>query len=252
MIAGAGVLVVTWAQMAWAQAASTALPPSFPPGSAWWGVIAFLLGIATGFTEIVSRYRDEPMRAVCDGYGIAYMAINGLIAVIAFALVLNYPTEIIKSIDPVIAALASGFGAMLVLRARFFTVKGDNGQDVAIGPAHVVDVLMRMLDRSIDRKRARQRYELVLKAVEGLADFDGVANHLIGSLPAFQNLSDVEKTAFGKSIDGYRTLQWAAQLKIAALCFDFLNLVGEQTFAAIMGRVKRPAPPPSPPSNAGP
>ena len=58
-----------------------------------WGLIggvvaSFLFGGLVGASEILTRYRDEPLRATFNLSGCTYLFLNGLVALAAFVLVL--------------------------------------------------------------------------------------------------------------------------------------------------------------------
>src|SRR5262245_59809338 len=119
--------------------------------TAAWGLLSFAIGALTGISEIISRYRDEPLRATGNRYGLAYLLLNGLTAVIAYGFLLRYPTQILAPIagDALLASLAAGFGAMAVLRSNFFIFRTEDGKEYPIGPYIVIETFLRMLDRKI-------------------------------------------------------------------------------------------------------
>lgn len=63
-----------------------------------WTAVAFICGVFVGVSEIISRYRDEPLRATINRYGLAYVLVNGLVSVLAYGLLLRYPTQILASL----------------------------------------------------------------------------------------------------------------------------------------------------------
>src|SRR5438552_12562362 len=46
--------------------------------------LALIFGQLVGFSEIIARYRDEPLRATFNRLGITYLLINGAISESAF------------------------------------------------------------------------------------------------------------------------------------------------------------------------
>jgi len=53
---------------------------------AWAVIVAVLIGAATGITELVSRYRDAPLKATFSLPGLLYFIINGLAAALTLVL----------------------------------------------------------------------------------------------------------------------------------------------------------------------
>lgn len=104
--------------------------------SPFWGWVAlsFLCGAFVGISEIISRYRDEPLRATLNSYGGAYVAVNGLISTLAFGLLIRYPTQLFPAVasDSLLTATVAGFGAMVVLRSKLFIFRTEEGVGVGI------------------------------------------------------------------------------------------------------------------------
>ncbi len=65
----------------------------------WAVVVVVAVGIATGITELVSRYRDAPLKATFSRPGLLYFTVNGLAA--ASALVLVREFDLVASTGPV-------------------------------------------------------------------------------------------------------------------------------------------------------
>ena len=56
--------------------------------------LATIFGAATGVSEIITRYRDEPLLATVNRYGLSYAATNGALSAAAFALLSRYSTQL--------------------------------------------------------------------------------------------------------------------------------------------------------------
>ena len=204
-------------------------------------MVSFAFGALVGLSEIVSRYRDEPLRATANQYGIGYLVLNGLLAAAAYGILLRYPTQILSPIggDPLLQAIVAGFGAMAVLRSKLFIFRAEDGKDYPIGPSIVMETFLRMLDRKIDRLRASIRQQRVFEQMKDIADFDAVANYLEASLLSFQNLSEEEKADITEVIQEYRSqMAWPAPLRTMAVGFAFLTIAGEENFDQVMTNLK--------------
>ena len=210
-----------------------------------WAVIgsalaAFTFGALVGLYEILSRYRDEPLRASFNAFGLAYLFLNGLIAVAALALLRIYSSEIFPSIsgDLFLTSVVAGFGAMVVMRSKLFTFNTPDGKEYAIGPAIVLDTILHTIDQKIDRLRATQRQERVYEKLRGMSDFEWAAQYLESSLLSFQNLSQEQKEAITGVISDYRDSPWDDRLKIMALGYAYLTIAGEENFNQVVEKMR--------------
>ena len=206
-----------------------------------WALTSALFGMLVGLSEILSRYRDEPILAAATSPGIAYLLLNGVLSLAAFMLLQMYPEKIFPSItqDLFLTAVVAGFGAMVVFRSKLFTFRSPDGKDYSIGPAIVLETALRTIDNKIDRRRATERQIEVFEAMRDLADFSSTASYIEASLLSFQNLSQDDKAAIAKVIQEYRDVsKWPDSLKILGLGFAFLNLAGDANFDQVITNLK--------------
>ncbi|HEU4368366.1 MAG TPA: hypothetical protein VFV05_09095 [Methylomirabilota bacterium] len=211
------------------------------PSNLGWALVAAMFGAIVGASEIISRYRDEPLRATVNRYGVAYLAVNGLVAGLSYGLLVRYPTQVLPSVagDALLGAMAAGFGAMVLLRSKLFIFRTEDGKEYPIGPAIVVETLLRVLDRKIDRMRASARQRRVFEQMKDIRDFDAAAGYLEASLLSFQNLSPEEKREIAAIIQEYRQLAtWPASLRTMAVGFAFLTIAGEENFDQVIENLK--------------
>jgi len=172
----------------------------------------------------------------------AYLILNGVISLAAFAVLHRYQDQIFPSLksDLFLTSVIAGFGAMAVFRSKFFTFRSVDGKDFPIGPSIVLDTVLRMIDSKIDRRRATERQAQVFDTTVNLHDFGNVANYIEASLTSFQNLSQDDKTEIKKVIDQYRGLtNWPDTLKSLGLGFAFLNISGEENYDQVISNLKR-------------
>ncbi len=133
------------------------------------------IGLLVGLTEILSRYRDDPWRAILDAGALIYALVNVAAATIAlfllgdvFKLTFNVD-DIPANVEKIrlLRILVAGLGAMALFRSSLLVFRiGD--KDVAIGPGLVLQVLLDVTDRAVDRARARPRAEIVSKIMTGV------------------------------------------------------------------------------------
>jgi len=204
-------------------------------------VTAFLFGSLVGLSEILTRYRDEPIRASFNLYGCAYLTFNGLVALGAFWLLRRYSNEIFPAVagDLFLTAIAAGFGAMVVMRSKLFTYNSPDGNEFAVGPAIVIDTVLGTIDMKIDRLRAAERQERVYAQLRDVTDFESAAQYLEASLLSFQNLSEQQKSDVSSVVADYRDSAWDSRLKVMALGFAFLTIAGEDNFDQVVASMKR-------------
>lgn len=196
------------------------------------------LGACVGGGEVVSRYRDAPMRALSSFPGIFYVALNAVVAVAALGFVKTFDLKFGLAADTSdnqirwVRIIAAGTGAMAVLRSALFIVRAGE-QDVAVGPAGFLQIIMGAVDREVDRRRARDRAPLVSEIMSNV-DFDKAVN----ALPAFcfalmQNLDDDDQARFGEQLKGLRD---SAEMERDAKCLNLglalMNAVGEDVLRA--------------------
>src|SRR6266545_1328169 len=204
-----------------------------------------IFGACVGAAEIQARYRDEPFLALASGPAVAYLLLNALISLAAFALLLRYKDRLIPGLakDLVLTAMAAGFGGMLVARSKLFTYQGEGGTEYSFGPAIVLESFLKSLDRKIDRMRSTKRQEKVFSCIKDMKlspeVFAFSLSYLESSLQSYQNLSQQEKTDFAKLIQDYRDLEeWPPIIRMLAVGFAVLNLSGEDNFDQVMKHLK--------------
>ena len=207
----------------------------------WFCWLAIFFGTLVGAAEIFSRYQDEPLDALLSSAGIMYQAINGAIAAAAYGLLREYREKLIPALmdDLLLTSMVAGFGAMAIMRSKFFSYKSANGEDIAFGPDIVISFFLQSVDRAIDRARALKRRRLVFDSIKDIVYSDKVPFFFIGNLASFQNLSPPQKTAAINDITTIATNQsLAPQLKLMAMAFGFLNISGEKNYDQLAANLK--------------
>jgi hypothetical protein len=207
----------------------------------WWSAyLALFIGTSVGAAELVSRYRDEPIVALTQTAGGIYLAIMGLTSFAAYLLLINYTDQLIPAAkdDQLLLALIAGFGAMALLRSKFFTLRTDQGDDIALGPDAAVSAFLNAADRNVDRHRADQRLDLVMKETAFSYQPARAKAFLEIQLAAFQNLSEGEKREFKSTIDTVFSSGYSDRLKLQAISYGLLNVTGEDTYRNIIDKLK--------------
>jgi hypothetical protein len=141
----------------------------------WDWLLAFGLGILLGSAEILSRYRDAPTRAMASGWAGSYVALNGAASVIALGLIRAFDFEFglgdgsnpgadVRSVQ----VLVGGTAAMAVLRSSLFSVQVA-GNEVAVGPAAILQVFLNVANEAVDRGRGSNRSTEVAAIMAGVS-----------------------------------------------------------------------------------
>jgi hypothetical protein len=197
------------------------------------------IGLAVGFAELVSRYRDEPWRVAWLWPGKIFILLNGLAACLALFILQHFASELHAPTDPVLRVALAGTGAMVVIRSKIFTVHQPGGTDVAVGPAFVLDSLLAAINRDVDRQRAMQRVALVATWAAKLAphDYNTAHDFLLASLAAFQNMDvDVAKSLraqLQQLVSDDTLKQQPNQVKYVIAGYSILTEFGDRTFTGV-------------------
>jgi hypothetical protein len=200
------------------------------------GVAVF--GALVGLAELVSRYRDEPVRAVNNWPSYIYVAINSLISMGALTLIqANWwqgpPKEAPGSSTRLMQVLLAGFGAMAFLRTSIFTLRIAN-QDIGIGPSAVVQALLRAVDSAVDRLRALDRDQAVTTTMAQVSFEKAYQLLPAHCLALMQNLPQEDQVALGRQVEAISRMNISDSMKARLLGLALLNVVGEEVlFTAV-------------------
>lgn len=192
-------------------------------------VYAGLIGLGTGATELMSRYRDRPFDAVISAPGLGYMMVNAAAAVLAFYFLTLWQKP---EGDSAMRVLTAGIGAMAVFRSGLFTTRV-GGQDIPIGPNFILKTILDVLDRAYDRQRANRRAELIGTIMGGVDFAQAKASLTELSLNLMQNVAGEEREKIAREIErvgGLGGLGGEAQAMVLGL--KLIDIVGENTLRA--------------------
>ncbi|MFV8754555.1 hypothetical protein ACNOYE_28745 [Nannocystaceae bacterium ST9] len=203
-------------------------------------LLALVIGTGTALVELLSRYRDEPFKVIAQShFAWVYMSLNGCLALAAHWVLLTSEWGVDASnIDRAGLAVSAGLGAAVILRSRVFTAQlGD--EQVSIGPGYVVDQLLTIIDAQIDRRRALQRVQIVIEAMDA-KDFEKAktfaSTMITGSR---QNLTLQEQKDLAAQIREVQDRRISDQEKSYALGFILLDFMGEEFLDEITRRLPK-------------
>jgi hypothetical protein len=126
--------------------------------------LMFVLGGLWGLTEILGRYSDSPTAALKSPGAFFYVLVNASASTLALFLLARLVPEII---NPITQVLLAGLGAMAFLRSSVFKAKVGS-EEVAIGPAIILDMLLKFADAQVDRGRAIDRASRIASIIQSL------------------------------------------------------------------------------------
>ncbi len=165
----------------------------------WQAPLVATLGAAIGASELISRYRDEPLTIFKYAPTLYYVALNAALSLAALALI--DVLEVVQaradgsapaSKNDVYEVLIAGLGAAAFFRSSFAKTKVA-GIEVGVGPAFLIDTFLGMADREIDRRRARSRLEEIPGIMGGVRPAFAAEALVEYCIHAMQNLSGDEK-----------------------------------------------------------
>ena len=203
---------------------------------------AFMLGMVTAFAEIISKFRDEPLKAFRTMEAAAYHTLNGCISVFALYVMEISGVAWTEPLDKVNAVVVAGLGSMLIMRSRLFNVKVGN-EEMAFGPEQIIKIYFRFMERAIDRERAQSRIEFVRRVMANV-DFKAVYEYTSTMLDSAQVLEEKRKDRIKNDLkkisdDGPKD----SQLKSYKMGFLLLNEMGEKFLEKLFGdQAKRKLP----------
>lgn len=198
---------------------------------------AAALGALIGLTELISRYRDEPIHALTSLPASLYTAINALASLAAIYLIdvfkwrFGLDADTPEAVLRVTQVLVGGMAAMALFRSALFNVRVGDG-DVGIGPNGILQVLLDAADRAVDRNRALPRARRVAEILKDV-EFDKAR----GLLPAFcfalmQNLPQAAQETAGTEIRALAASDMDERGKVLIMGLTLMNLVGEDVLRA--------------------
>jgi len=115
-----------------------------------------LFAALVGFAELVSRYKDDPLRLGGSPATRIYVSVNIAAGIAALALVKEFEVFSGSKHPAIYEALLASFGAIAFFRSSLFTARvGDT--DVGIGPSTLLKSLLDASDLMLDRGQAGDR-----------------------------------------------------------------------------------------------
>ncbi|MDQ3180177.1 MAG: hypothetical protein M3Q33_06625 [Acidobacteriota bacterium] len=193
---------------------------------------AFILGSLFGIAELISRYRDEPKRALLSWAAFLYIFVNALASVFALNLIRVFgwfmDGEPLQNAYKQI--LVAGLGAMALFRSSLFIFRVGKSE-INFGPVYVLEILLGVADRAVDRGRGWARSADVGEIMQNVS-FEK-AQELLPAycLALMQNLSREEQEVLATEITSVKAITItdpiaANRQKSVMLRLKLLSVVG--------------------------
>ena len=217
------------------------------------GAIAGAVGAFVGMGELITRYRDEPLRALSCGPALVYVFVNLLASVLAYTLMVYFNWTVAEGLSDQalhgMRVVVAGTASMALFRSSLFTVRvGD--RDIAVGPSSFLQAIMGAADRAVDRDRAIKRAQIVTAAMAEL-DFSISADVLPEMcLALMQNLTDDEITEMKDTVATLKSIDVLEdRVRCYLLGLILIGAVGEEGLKSIISALKKDLLPPSAPQS---
>jgi hypothetical protein len=197
----------------------------------WYYLLVAVLGGVVAIGELISRYRDAPVRAVLTPSALVYTSLNAGASVGALALARAFDWHFGADGSAnstgvhVTQALVAGFGAIALFRSSLFIVRVGN-KDVGMGPSAFLQSVLEAADRGVDRGEANVRSSVVSDVMRTV-DFQKAHQ----SLPAYclalmQNPPEGAQEQVGRQVEGLLAGKMTDSARALLLGLLLMNIVG--------------------------
>lgn len=190
--------------------------------------LAGLIGGLVGAGELISRYRDEPTRAVFSPPALFYILVNIAAAMVAFYLVVALKLEVSQNANDLFQILIAGFGAVAFFRTSIFTARV-GGSDILVGPAFLLQTILEASDREVDRTLAAVRSPFVRQHMASISFTKAYKALPLFCLKLMQNVPASDQRTLAQRIQEIRDSDGTNdRQKAMILGLELLNMFGEQ------------------------
>lgn len=122
-------------------------------------VFAGAIGALVGASELAYRYRDNPWKSLWRVPGVLYVIVNGAASVGALYVIRELGWDFGQT-DPdrlrLVQTLVAAFGAVALFRTKLFSA-AQGEESVSWGPSRLLEMLLDISDRALDRRQATVR-----------------------------------------------------------------------------------------------
>ncbi len=226
---------------------------AFYSGASPWVIVA-ALGIVAGTADIVSRFRDAPLRALLTRSALLYMGINAVASVLA--LVAARALKWVERSDAAnpeaywLQILLVGLGAMAILRSSFTLRAGVH--ELTLGFSPILDIFLRAVNSAVDRERGRARDRVVRNVMQGITYDDACRILPAYCIALMQSLPQPDIDQLNGDIASLAGTQFTDAAKARLLGLAIMNVMGEGILAAGVESIRQDQAPQGPPASPQP
>jgi hypothetical protein len=192
-------------------------------------LIAAGLGALLGVAELLSRYRDNPVRIGRRGASWAYLAVNAAASAFALLLIDRFGWDFGQAGDGLrtTQVLMAGLGSAILFRSSLFIFKvGD--ENVGMGPSLVLTSLLGAADRAVDRDQASERLRSAGQVAQRMS-FAKAKDSLVATcLAATANVSAEDAAQLRTAVQALESSPMSDKEKSLVLGMLIIDTVGAQ------------------------
>lgn len=161
-----------------------------------------VLGALVGGAELAARYRDDPGRSLFRPAAIVYILVNVAGSLLALYAIRALEWDFGVERGPgrsLVQVLIAGVGAITLFRTKLFSA-AVRGETHAWGPSRLLDLLLGVSDREIDRDQARTRSQVVAEVMAQVSFAKAYAVLPTYALGLLEGTSDEEQEELGRDV----------------------------------------------------
>jgi hypothetical protein len=203
------------------------------------------LGFLVGASELISRYKDSPVRALFSMGGMIYMLINAAAAAAALWLAIIFDWRFGVAADQsdivlrIVRVFTTGLAAMAVFRSSLFVVRVGQ-QDVGFGPSGLLLIILRAADRQVDRHQGKTRLQFADEKAARINFATHGAAIVTYCLGALQNLSPDEQSALAATVAILKAnTEISDVVKAKSLILQLLSIAGSDIVEKAIDMAKK-------------
>lgn len=207
--------------------------------------VAFL-GTLVGVAELAARYRDDPARSLRRPAALLYVTVNTAGSLLALAGVRAFGWDFgveQASAREFVQVLVAGLGALTLFRTKLFSA-AYRDETHSWGPSRLLELLLGVSDREIDRDQASMRSRVVAEVMSEVSFAKAYAILPTYALGLLEGSSDEEQRRLAadvKALVDDATMDDAS--KAQALGVAIIRLTGpdllRQAADALGGSIRR-------------
>lgn len=191
-------------------------------------VISFSVGMIVAVAELSTRYFDAPRFLIKNYASWIYVAVNGLVAVLAFFVSVQLELKV-SNVDMSnhleLLAVFMGFAGMTIMRSSVVNINV-KGKEQELGLQKTVYLLLDWVDRLYDRQRSTYLVVNATPLVQAIPFEEVKCNILTTCIAAMENISPAESADLNKVANDLETSDSRNTLKSVQLGIKIAKLTG--------------------------